>query len=240
MKKLISAVAVIVTAVMVLSLSVFAADNYVLGFSNCAECETTIVSNSTEISGAAQLDLKLTGEAGPHFWFMLGNANKFADKIVTYNKDTVKADEYRFMKIKYRSECTDNALGLYYVTYEDAAKHPGPAFSADFMTDLTITADSEWHSDVFDLGTICGDKWKNYIGALRFDIDPTTGATAESAGKTFSVEYIAFFRTQADADAYGKTEIKPDNPGTSDFAVAAAMVAVSAAAAVVLGKRTGK
>ena len=65
-------------------------------------------------------------------------------------------------------------------------------------------------------------------------------------GKTFSIEYIAFFKTQAEADAYTGETANPNpdpNPGTSDFVVTAVTtVVVAAAAVIVLEKRryTGK
>lgn len=179
---------------------------------------------------------------------MTGKAALFANVVRPYTEDTVSASDYKYMKIKYKSECDNDKLTLFYVNYTDLNAHPGPAFDGNYMVELPITADNAWHSTVYDMGTLCGDKWQNYIGALRFDMIPlNTQMMRLIMVRTFSEQNdIAFFKTQAEADAYTGETANPNpdpNPGTSDFVVTAVTtVVVAAAAVIVLEKRryTGK
>ncbi len=253
MKKILSTVAVVLAAVMLLSVSVFAGDEFVLRFKDCKNSEedgtTVFPHGGSVVSGEDALVFTVDPavENHLHFYIMTGKAALFANVVRPYTEDTVSASDYKYMKIKYKSECDNDKLTLFYVNYTDLNAHPGPAFDGNYMVELPITADNAWHSTVYDMGTLCGDKWQNYIGALRFDMNTAEYAHDEAnKGKTFSIEYIAFFKTQAEADAYTGETANPNpdpNPGTSDFVVTAVTtVVVAAAAVIVLEKRryTGK
>lgn len=255
MKKILSTVAVVLAAVMLLSVSVFAGDEFVLRFKDCkdsGEDGTTVFPHGGSVVSGDDA-LVFTVDPGVknhlHFYIMTGKAALFANVVRPFTENTVSASDYKYMKIKYKSECDNDKLTLYYVTYPDLNAHPGPVFEGEKAVNLDINPDGKWNSAVYDMGTLCGDKWQNYIGALRFDMNTEEYAHDEAnKGKTFSIEYIAFFKTQAEADAYTGEAVDPNpdpdpNPGTSDFVVTAVTTVVAAAAAViVLEKRryTGK
>lgn len=209
MKKIAFSLILVIVVTAIFSVNVFAADEYVITFNSVEEYPDILHVDSMEVAIEEDaLKLTLTGETHPLFWFGLGAEN-------TKCETPLNASEYKYMKIRYNSAAEDDVLRLFYATYTDLNNNPGPAFTAENMIDLDIKHGAGWQSLIFDMSTLAN--WKDYISALRFDIDPImdgAGLTADSAGDEFLVSYIAFFKTEADAKAY-KSELDPEEPITT-------------------------
>lgn len=183
--------------------NIFAADEYVITFNSVDEYPDILHVDSMDIAIEEDaLKFTLTGGTHPLFWFGVGAEG-------TKNETPINASEYKYMKIRYKSEAEDDVLRFFYATYTDLNANPGPAFTGENMVDMDIKHGAGWQSLIYDLGAVTN--WKDYISALRFDLDPLTdgaGLTGDSAGDSFFVGYIAFFKTEAEAKAY-KSELDP-------------------------------
>ncbi len=212
MKKIALSLVLVMLVTAIFSVTVLAAegDEYVITFASAEEYPDILHVDSMDVAVEEEvLKLTFTGATHPLFWFGLGASG-------TKNETPLNASEYKYMKIRYNSEAEDDVLRLFYATYTDLENNPGPAFTGENMIDLDINHGAGWQSLIFDMGSI--ENWKDYISALRFDIDPImdgAGLTADSEGAVFSVSYIAFFKTEADAKAY-KADLDPAEEDTTE------------------------
>ena len=96
-----------------------------------------------------------------------------------------------YMLVKYRSTATDGAL---------AEMHIGNGGAANGLTDKVVwgLAAGDWQHAILNIGEL-GDYnvATNVLNHVRFDFFANY-----EAGATLDVEYIAFFNTEADAQAY--------------------------------------
>ena len=231
MKKTLISIILVIAAFALLSLNAFAADEYVVSFKDLTTFEGKVNCNTLTPTHGDGMVLTINDWTDKHplFWFGIGTTDYLCP-------DKLNASEYKFMKIRYnKSEGTDNKINFFYGLY-DGTTHPGPNFSGEWLVTLPVTNNGQWQETVYDLSTLTGGVWNNYVSAIRLDTEPETAADqiASKIGKTISVDYIAFFKTQAEAEAYGSNNAK-----TSDFAIEGAVIfaAIAVGSAIVVSKK---
>lgn len=119
-----------------------------------------------------------------------------APGIFTVNlegNDRFSADEYQFIKIKYFANTLAKSTVIYFATEAE------PEFSGTRAVSFDAGRNRVWRDKVIDLKKMSGT-WKGKISALRFDVN--TGYS-KGADEYVFVEYIAFFKTEEEANAFG-------------------------------------
>lgn len=107
--------------------------------------------------------------------------------------DRFSADEYRFVKIKYFANTLSKSTIIYFATETE------PEYNASRSVTFDAGRNRIWRDKVLDLGKLSGN-WKGTISSLRFDVN--TGYS-KGADEYVFIEYIAFFRTEEEANAFG-------------------------------------
>lgn len=111
------------------------------------------------------------------------------DPIFMTRITDISMDEYKYMKIKFFSQTEDTTFQIFF----DAKDSPGHSGEKS----VTFTFDSYfWNEKIVNLSK--NSFWKGILNILR--MDPVGGA---KAGEKMYIEYIAFFKTEEDAKAYG-------------------------------------
>jgi hypothetical protein len=100
-------------------------------------------------------------------------------------------DQYKFMKIKYNARSKNKTSVLAFGTSADQMNDkPQGMFAFE-------RKDQVWDELVFDMSAVKG--WNGKASLLRMYLAPTSDDDTE----TVFIEYIAFFKTKAAADAFG-------------------------------------
>ncbi len=148
----------------------------------------------------------------------------------------LNTSEYRYLKISYkRSGATTADFGFWLATEDELGKG-GTNASCTFKTDST-----SWDTVIIDLAAQSSLKWTDK-NIRQFRLYPWGMVNANGfAGESIYIEYVGFFKTEAEAKAFTldkpKAEEKPTAaPATFDMTAVCAILAASSAA-VVLGKR---
>ena len=140
--------------------------------------------------------------------------------------DVLDADKYKFAVMKYRTTYQqEGMIGEFYFA-SDVSGYNHPATHAVF----NLNSSGEWQRVVVDLSTF--EAWTGNIKSLRIDY---IEANNLPAGAAMDIEYIAFFATKAEAEAF--TDNFDDNPATSDQSVLFAFVTLLGFAAVVFKRK---
>ena len=146
--------------------------------------------------------------------------------------------EYKFLKISYKRAAATKADFTFWKATEDELGKAGESADFNFRADSTT-----WDSVIIDLSAQSEMKWTDK-NIRQFRLYPWGVVNADSfAGESIYVEYVGFFKTEAEAKAFTldkKVETKPITtaPATFDMtAVMAVCALTSASAAFVISKR---
>ncbi|NLN04652.1 MAG: hypothetical protein GX166_07530 [Clostridiaceae bacterium] len=140
--------------------------------------------------------------------------------------DVLDADKYKFAVMKYRTTYQqEGMIGEFYFA-SDVSGYNHPATHAIF----NLNSSGEWQRVVVDFSTF--EAWTGNIKSLRIDY---IEANNLPAGAAMDIEYIAFFETREEAEAFNDNF--DDNPPTYDQSVLFAFVALLGFAAVVFKRK---
>lgn len=145
--------------------------------------------------------------------------------------------EYKFLKISYKRAAASKADFTFWKSVEYELGKTLPEKTFNFRADSTT-----WDSVIIDLSAQSGLDWSDKnVRQLRL-YPWGMGSASNYAGETFYLEYLGFFKTEAEAKAFTldkKVETKPATaPATFDVtAVMAVCALTSATAAFVISKR---
>jgi len=118
-----------------------------------------------------------------------------------FTSDVFIADEYPYVKYRYRFDKVENTEGpplqgqIFFHT--DSSPKMGSSGSGTYCY-FDITADGEWHSIVVDMTKIPSSSWNGNIDTFR--IDPV--AFPNDITYTGQVDYIGFFQNEEEANLY--------------------------------------
>ena len=131
----------------------------------------------------------------------------------------VDTSQYKYMKIMYKASSNAKDTALLLVGPEGSYNH-------DISIKFTPNTSNNWVEEVYDLtsNTVWADLGTVHQLRLNCFRDLTAEGTIQD-GDTFAVQYIGFFKTQAEADAYNAPETE-DNTATGDSLVLLASVFV--------------
>lgn len=135
------------------------------------------------------MKLALTG-VDPLIW---ADLRKFDGKL------QFSLDTYKYMKIKYKADTNDTISELFFGTVQNLEKGED-IFTGTRMLNLTLEK-NKWDEKVFNMGQL-SPQWTGTLAALRFD--PIANYAAND---TFYISYIAFFATEAEANAFDESKI---------------------------------
>ena len=107
--------------------------------------------------------------------------------------DRFSADEYKYMKIKFFANTLTKTSVMYFGTETE------PDFSGARAVSFDRGKNKVWRDRILQLDKL-SSAWTGTISSLRFDIN--TGY-AEAVDEYVFIEYIAFFKTEAEAKAFG-------------------------------------
>lgn len=99
----------------------------------------------------------------------------------------VNMDYFRYMKIRVNAETVGDRMEIFYSNH-DAEELVPKSLSSKFTR-------NQWTDIVFDLTDV--DTWTGFLNVIRYD--PLMASTPEDY---ILLEYIGFFRTMEDAEAY--------------------------------------
>lgn len=145
--------------------------------------------------------------------------------------------EYKFLKISYKRAAATKADFTFWKAIEGELGKGTDAKNYAFKADSTT-----WDSVIIDLSAQSGLGWSDK-NVRQFRLYPWGMVNADSfAGESIYVEYVGFFKTEAEAKAFTldkKTETKPATaPATFDMTAIMAVCALTcASAAFMISKR---
>lgn len=215
-RKLIVSLGIMAICVMMLSVMSFGAfDGYALRF------------NNQEILDGL-IKVHTTAELKDGYTSFTSTAH---DPNITYefsDDDVLDADVYKYAVIRYKTTYKqDGLIGELFFTSETAG--PGP----DTRIIYSLNSEDEWTNQVINYGEKAA--WAGEIKSLRIDYLQADNLPADA---TMDIEYIAFFETEAEANAFdGNFDGADENPPTFDSSVMFVFVALIALGGVVLKKR---
>lgn len=198
-RRVFALVMVIVISVMVFCVSSFGAfDGYAIRFNNQATLDKLALTNTT-------LTLKdgytsfITTAHDPNAAYTFGA------------EDVLNADVYKFMVVRYRTNCKHNegsTVGEMYFHSPSSGYDPG-------KTRITwnLNTNDEWTNVVIDLSGRAD--WAGNMVSLRIDYLEGNSLPAD---QRMDIAYIAVFKTKAEADAFNG-DFGDTNPETGDRSV---------------------
>jgi len=109
-----------------------------------------------------------------------------------YNR--FSADEYKYMKIKYYANTMMKDSIIYFAT------ESSPEITGDKSFSFKRGRNQTWREDIVDIAPKAGAAWSGRVTSFRFDVN--TNYSKRMDEYTF-IEYIAFFKTKEEAEAFG-------------------------------------
>ena len=144
--------------------------------------------------------------------------------------------DYKYLKISYKRAAATTADFGFWKATEDNLGSGGKNGTCTFKADST-----SWDTIIIDLTAQSGLNWTEK-NIRQFRLYPWGMVNADGfAGEVIYIEYLGFFKTEAEAKAFTldkpKTETKPTtSPATFDL-IALPAVAAIASSAVIVGKK---
>ena len=149
-------------------------------------------------------------------------------EYVFSNDDVLDASAYKYVAIKYRTETDRTGMmgEIYFHSPTQGYKHP--------ETHLTysLASGNVWTKVVVNAGEKAD--WQGEMVKIRFDF---IEASNLPAGESMDIEYVAFFKTQAEAEAFDGDFGDAASPGTADSSFLIVLLAATLAGTVILKKR---
>ena len=122
--------------------------------------------------------------------------------VLNFTSQAVNLDCFSYMKIGFRAACDGKRMEIFYTTAKSPDTSMDKLVAGEFVN-------NQYNELVWDMSS--DPLWTTSLGIVR--LDPTT---ATSAGDRMWIDYIAFFETKAEADAYHVTDAaKAINPDTT-------------------------
>lgn len=110
--------------------------------------------------------------------------------LKVFSNGVINCDQYKFMKIKFRAMTSNNTSEIYFDTYENTG------ISEQKKIEFTFEP-GKWIEKTINLSD-SNQLWTGNLYRFRFDPIKTF-----SSNQLFYIEYIAFFKDEASANAYG-------------------------------------
>ena len=111
-------------------------------------------------------------------------------------KNAINADEYRFMKIKFLANTITSTANVYFATNKSNNEITG---ANSFSCQRRRTA--KWTEKILRVGDL-SPNWTGFVSAMRIDFFPQALGTLKADEYGF-IEYVAFFRTEEEAESFG-------------------------------------
>ncbi|MBO4769639.1 MAG: hypothetical protein J5563_02520 [Clostridia bacterium] len=119
-------------------------------------------------------------------------------------KNAINADEYRYMKIKYFANTMYSSATVYFATNKSNNEITG---SNSFSYQRGRA--KKWTEKIVNVGELSSN-WTGYVSAMRVDFF-TQALGSIKADEYGFVEYIAFFRTEEEANEFGGLTAEQEN-----------------------------
>ena len=151
----------------------------------------------------------------------------------------LNTNEYKYLKLSYKRAAATMADFGFWKATEDNLGSGGKNGTCSFKADST-----SWDTVIIDLSAQSGLNW-NEKNIRQFRLYPWGLVNADKfAGESIYIEYVGFFKTEAEAKAFtlAKPETKPAEklttaPSTFDLLTALVVISGASAAAVTLGRK---
>ena len=126
-------------------------------------------------------------------------------------QDYVSLDEYPYLAIKYK--LTDCDYFDFYIFFQTTSHNLDGAEKCTLATE----SDGEWHTGVWDMRKEEGGSfWKDQLTIFR--LDGFFALYEEGNNDALFVDYIAFFKTAEEAEAYTGEKVQEGSGSSSDSA----------------------